>query len=436
MAIEDPYNFMKKCNLLLLAISLVVLSFSMASAQNTDNLTVASMNATFLKELVAESESYVDSYRFTLIQSQNTEIVNQTDGNVTYHARLLSLGSGAFNLTGRSTKVVTAALSYPTGQQENAVAVATEVYIINDTAYSEVNGNWTAIKLPLPEDVWLRQNRLNQSAGLTNASNISLLGIEIIDGKGFYIVEVIPESSAISSLVNKQLGSSLPSSSINLSALFNNTRLRYVIWISMDSHLPQLEYVETNMTVTPEMLGLPSDGNMEIRINSVTTLNFSGFNESVNIVLPDQAMSAELVSLNNTNININTNANANANANANTNANTTDEPSTRLVIAQAPSQDQTTSSFGNTLTPEEQQQMWLSGAYLFLNGNYYTSSGYLYNYPYGTYYTRPYYPYYAPYYYYPYYTRYYYTSYYPTYWYYSPYYTTYSTTAQGYTASA
>jgi len=363
----------RTCYLLLLIAFLI----ATASAQYVVSIETpaGNVNATALKELITDSERNLELYRFTLAQNQQIETTNLTTEKTTYQA--FTLGSGAFNLTGKATKVVTASLSYPVGQEENATATATEIYVLNNTLYSEVNGNWTAADLQLPESVWTTQDRLNQSAELTNASDVRLLGTEVIDGEGVYVVEVIPKSGAVSSLISNRLGPGFSISSINLSALFNNTQLRYILWISMDSHVPVAEYIQINMTLNPELLGLSGRENIVDHIDSVTTLRLSGFNKSVNIVLPEQAKQAGISPLARAQI----------------------SPSGSAISQGASMQDPPVSYINsNALTPEMQQQLWLMEAYAFLNGGYYSYSGPIYMFTNMPYYAGSYYPYYTPYY--------------------------------------
>ena len=49
-----------------------------------------------------------------------------------------------------------------------------------------------------------------------------------------------------------------------------------------------------NMILTPGMFGLPSAANLEMNIDSVTTVIFSGFNKTVNIALPKEANIARM----------------------------------------------------------------------------------------------------------------------------------------------
>lgn len=357
---------------------LIVFLFAAASAQNINfsGASADNANETALKELIAESEKNLELYRFTLAQNQQIETINLTTGNRTNLANVFSLGAGVFNLTGKSTKVVTSSLSYPAGQEENATAVATEVYVINSTLYSHVNGNWTAVNLSLPESIWTTQDRMNRSAALTNASDVRLLGTGVIDGQSVYIVEVIPKSGAVSSLISTQLGPGFSVSSINLGALFNNTQVRYILWITRDSHYPVAEYVQINMTINPGALGLANRRNIEDHIDSAITVQFSGFNKPANIILPDQAKHAGISPLARAQI----------------------SPSGPALSQGASPNDPPAPSSIGELTPEMQQQLWLMDAYGFLNGGFYPYGSPIYSSTNLPYYTGSYYPYYIPYY--------------------------------------
>jgi hypothetical protein len=141
-----------------------------------------------------------------------------------------------------------------------AATISAEVYYINDTLYSEVDGNWTVIKLALPGAFGTNQDTTRQTAMLLNASTIRLVGIEAINGERYYVVEVSPQSSVVSFYFEKELGSissMIPQSIKNISHLFNNTQLRYVLWINTASYLPAQAFSIVNITTTPGMLGYP-----------------------------------------------------------------------------------------------------------------------------------------------------------------------------------
>lgn len=367
-----------KNNRICFSLFLIAFLFATASAQYVvlNGEPSGNANETALKELIAESERNLEVYRFTLAQNQQIETINLTTGNRTSQASIFTLGAGAFNLTGKAAKVATSSLSYPIGQEENAIAVANEAYVINDTLYSFANGNWTAVNLTLPESIWMTQSRLNRSIELTNASDLRLLGTEVIDGQNVYIVEVIPKSGAVSSLISNQLGPGFSISSVNLGALFNNTQVKYIMWITADSHIPFAEYIQINMTINPGMLGFTGRGNIEEHIGSATTVQFSGFNKPANIILPDQAKHAGISPLARAQI----------------------SPSGPALSQGTPSNDPPAPSSISELTPEMQQRLWLTEAYGFLNGGFYPYGSPIYSSTNMPYYTGSYYPYYIPYY--------------------------------------
>ncbi|HWQ18492.1 MAG TPA: hypothetical protein VN455_01860, partial [Methanotrichaceae archaeon] len=330
----------------------------------------ANMNATALKELVTESTGSLQSYGFTLVDNENVEVVNSTESNVTRHVNIVSLGSGAINRTSRSVKVVTSSLILPVGQEANASTASSEVYILNDTLYSGVNGNRTAMKLPMSQGIWTSQDRIGQSATLLNASTIRLIGYEAISGERSYIVEVSPQSGAVSSLIRQQLGSNVSLFHQNLSALFNNTQLRYVVWINATSHLPAMEYEQINMMATPEMLGYPAGAGREIYINSAIAVRFSDLNKTVNIELPEAAKGAVMLP-----------------------SKSTGTVQSNTTILQNLSSQDPPSDVSSDSSAEEQQSQWLAEAYSFLNGGYYPNFSPTYSFPY-----MPYSPSYNPYY--------------------------------------
>ncbi len=145
----------------------------------------------------------------------------------------------------------------------------------------------------------------------------------------------------------------------------------------MDSHVPIAEYVHTNITLNPGVFGRSRRGkNIVGHIDSVTTLAFTGFNKSVNIVLPEQAKQAAMLPL--------------------TGAQTS--PSGSAISQGASPLDPPSPRYTNDLTPDMQQQLWLAEAYAFLNGGSYSYNSPIYSSPNMAYYAGSYYPYYIPYY--------------------------------------
>jgi len=280
---------------------LIIALLSIPAFGDDKNSTYAleeSENAEAIRELVIESGKNLETYRFSLTQVQDTVVINTTDGDRIYDARMQALGAGAFNVTGRALKMAMATLTMPAREEENASSISVETYLFNNTTYTKLGCNWTASSLLLDEDVWESQNRLEQSVNQMNISDVRLLGTDEIEGRDLYKIEIVPKRGAFSALVKEQMGSSLPLTALNISAILDNASIRCILWITKDSHLPEMEYLQMNMTLSPEMLGVQGHLDQEMHINSTVTSRYSGFNESVNIVLPGEAKSARVVPLN------------------------------------------------------------------------------------------------------------------------------------------
>jgi hypothetical protein len=295
--VEDLSKYMRNL-LFLIALLLIVSSFGGLAEPSTS----LNMNTTALKELVINSENNLKSYSLTFSENEDIKIVNSTSGNTTSQVNIQTLGAGAINRTSKSAKIVFASLIMPIGDVVNASTISEEVYYINDTLYSKVDGNWTTMKLALPVAFGTNQDMIRQTTMLLNASTIRLVGIEAINGERYYVVEVSPQSSVVSSYFEQELGSissMIPQSIKNISHLFNNTQLRYVLWINTASNLPEQAFSIVNITTTPGMLGYPGGNSTEIYINSSITTRFSDLNKTINIVLPEASKRAEMLPLNN-----------------------------------------------------------------------------------------------------------------------------------------
>lgn len=280
---------------------MALLLISSSFGELAEPSTYVNMNTTALKELVINSGNNLKSYSFTLSENEDVMIINSTSGNTTSQVNIQTLGAVAVNRTSKSAKIVIASLILPIGDVVNASTISAEVYYINDTLYSEVDGKWTAMKLALPGAFGTNQDMISQTAMLLNASTIRLVGISVINGERYFVVEVSPQSSVVSSYYEQELGSissTIPQSIKNISRLFNNTQLRYVLWINTTSYLPAQAFGIINITTTPGMLGYPGGNSTEVYINSSLAVRYSDLNKTINIVLPEAAKRAEMLPLN------------------------------------------------------------------------------------------------------------------------------------------
>ncbi len=285
---------------LLLIFALVAVAFSgcMERGPSTQGPSAAEPSADELKTLMIDSVNNLDSYKFNTESTQQIEVFNRSteDGNVST-VTVTSVGDGAVDLEGRAMGMVQSVNMV--SENNNATSGKSETYILNDTVYIGLDGNWTSLKLPNADLIWDRQNMVKNQAELLNNSEIELLGSENVDGQDTYKVKVVPDMNTYSAVVSEQVGSVLPVAALNLTEMFRNSSLEWTSWITKDTHLLKKNEIQMNLVVTPETMGMPANetGNFEMHIDATATTTFSDFNQPVEIILPEGAKNATMMTL-------------------------------------------------------------------------------------------------------------------------------------------
>ncbi len=143
----------------LLVVAITATGLGDMGSFNTAIASSEKINSTFLKEIVLGSEIQPTTYLFTLEMNQKMVISNSSGSNGTKESQEIltkSIGAGALNLTGKAMKMVMASLAMAVGQEENTSATSMEMYLLNDTMYMKIDGNWTQTKLMglSLKDIW------------------------------------------------------------------------------------------------------------------------------------------------------------------------------------------------------------------------------------------------------------------------------------------
>lgn len=269
------------------------------SQSTAENLNASALlNVSALQSLLANSSANVSSYRFTLEMDESVRLTNLSNETAAPQVILLkSFGVGSMNLTAKTMKLVLASIATPLGDEDNATAIALEEYLINDTLYTSIDGNWTSLKLDIPNH-WKEQNTVGQQIELLNQSEISLQGTETVDGQDCYKIKVAPNMSVYAQMASEQLGSIL--GPLNLTELYSNMTADLTYWIAIDSGLLKKTEASVVINLNPQSLGAPLKGpeNQEMQIVANTTMLFRDYNSEVNITLPSEAVKAEALPLN------------------------------------------------------------------------------------------------------------------------------------------
>lgn len=246
--------------------------------------------ATALRSLVIDSSANLRSYSFTMDMKQNIDLENLTT-NETQKLCTRSIGYGTANMTERALKLSLASLTYAKGDQENTSAIAIDEYLINDTLYLKVDGNWTVMKMPGVAESWSTQNTMNEQLEMFNQSRLILVGSEDVEGDDCYKVLAENKIGDMADQLSADMNSLLPIQSMNYSDLFRNMTLDICYWITKDTHLLKKTDVREVFTVTPQLLGFSDNEsrNVQMQINSEVIMLFEGFNDTVSIKLPAEA---------------------------------------------------------------------------------------------------------------------------------------------------
>ena len=272
-------------------LALALLFCSSGAFCQTNNTSPAEMNASDLRALVVDSSAKLESYSFSMEMAQNIDLVNLSPME-TQQLYTRSLGLGFANMTDRALKLVMASFTYAKGNEVNASAVTLEEYLLNDTIYLKLDGNWTILKMPGAAAAWSQQSTMEQQVNMFNQSNLTLIGSETVEGQDCYKVRAKIDMRTYAGQLSGEAASYLPMSAANSTDLFSNTTLDVYYWITKDTHLLKKSDVQELLNVTPQSLGLPAT-EQDVIIDSTISMIFEGFNESVNIVLPPDANRAQ-----------------------------------------------------------------------------------------------------------------------------------------------
>jgi len=270
---------------LLLLLALMVVAFSGCVEEKP--------SAEELKAMMIESVEDVKTAAFSVDMDQTIKVINLSETNKTLRTMTFetkSVGEGELNVTDRAMKMTTTTTT--SSEETGEIVSEMEMYMKGDTMYTKIDGNWT--QMPgMPEDMWDQQNQVRTQAELLNSSEIKLVGSEKVNGEAAYKVKVVPDMETFTMILNQQMGS-MPFYTMNMTDIFEESEMEWTTWISKESHLPLKNQVALDLTLTADMMGLPVGemGDIEMEIESDSTVIYSSYNQPVVIVVPEEAMAA------------------------------------------------------------------------------------------------------------------------------------------------
>ena len=243
-------------------LALILLLCSSGALSQTNSTYTGDLNASALRSLVVDSSAKLESYSFSMEMVQNMDLVNLSSGEA-QKLYTRSIGLGFTNMTDRALKLVMASITYEKGDEENSTAIALEEYLLNDTMYIKMNGDWTMVKLPAAAAAWSQQNTIEQQVNMFKQSDLTLMSSEIVDGQDCYKVRARMDMGTYASQQPGGMASYLPMASTNNTDLFRNMTLDVYYWITKDTHLLKKTEVLEVFTLDSAVSGSAGQGTRE-----------------------------------------------------------------------------------------------------------------------------------------------------------------------------
>ncbi len=277
-------------SIFILSLALLLCLPAASQSSRTDELVALS-----LKSLLAESSSELESYRFLMNMEQNIDLLNRTSED-SQSLVTRSFGVGAANMTEKALKLSLVTLTYDQSDASNTSIMALEEYLVNDTIYMKLDGNWTYLKMPSLDQAWSSQTTLDQELLILNQSRLTLLGSERVDDRDCYKVLAEMDMGSMADQLSAEAASLLPDLGINYSQIYSNSSLTATYWIDKESHnLKKADVLEIFVINPQSALGLSAEeagAAEEMTITSRVSMNFLGYDEDLEIRLPAEANAA------------------------------------------------------------------------------------------------------------------------------------------------
>ncbi len=185
-----------------------------------------------------------------------------------------------------------------TGEQPMAFKAGAEVYVVDNYTYMQatvmgMSQEWT--KQALPADFWQSLASDNFQMALLTSVEAEYLKEEKVGGVTCYVLDLTPDVSQLQQMLQQMLsdGSSNQGTDSEIPNLESFVKsMSFKVWIAKDTSFLTQTKIELTLSITPEALGQPANGE-SLTITLDLTMNTSDFNQSVSIQLPDEAKNAD-----------------------------------------------------------------------------------------------------------------------------------------------
>jgi hypothetical protein len=316
---------MKRLLLVLMIIAVAISGCTEKGPSETSGISGTTGNVEELKELSISSAENLTSYSFKSSVSQIWKLygdVAKAPENVTTVTEsaetIASVNLSSFQAQASGSTENKMEQSGSPANPANTRSTLVVVYQLGNSTYmQDESGNWTHLQDPRSaEEIWGQDsnNQVKAMAEMFNQSAVEEAGSETVNGEDTYKFKIVTGSGDFDNLYNTasniaaqltQYPMYMPA--VNKTELNETAKIEKTIWISKSSYLPVKYQSLTSFQMTPEIVGQLDINTSQMKmynqsrklppvsISIETNDLYSDFDKPVEVILPEEALSAAVI---------------------------------------------------------------------------------------------------------------------------------------------
>lgn len=284
---------------LVLVMILAVPALAGCGGKVVETGTTGGLTAQELQQVLSDSMLAVKnatSYGFSLDMSMNAEAIGGTQ------AGKMGMTMGADGVADLANMAMRFGLDMSVtqdipGEDNTPQSISAEVYMLDNVMYMKMDvpgagEQW--IKTPVTENVTQSYDldMVNQElTPLETATQIEFVKYETVDGSKCYVLTVAPDIASIKEWLAQQ---EMTSGAMDWNSLTQEAfkELSYTVWIAQDTKLMKKLNMAMLLEMTAEQAGSNASDFDKMTLDLNMNMLMKHYNESVSIVLPDEAQNA------------------------------------------------------------------------------------------------------------------------------------------------
>jgi len=258
---------------------------------------VANMSSEELQNRLISANNNIDTYSGQMNMDIKMTGADSAGGAINYHLE------STFSIDSPNKKMaIIGSMKMEAGGVKQDIDM--ETYIVDDYVYTKSMNTW--IKMQMDAKMWEEQDQVEQITKLIESGSLKQLNDENLNGKSYYVMEIIPDPEELGKMVLDQQQDSRIKQMVDFENAIKSYKAK--IWVNKETFVMEKSEVKTVLEIDLNDLDPEGKKTGKLVLDYSTTMTFDKINEPVNINLPEEAKNAQDLSEISANI-----ANQNAN---------------------------------------------------------------------------------------------------------------------------